>query len=117
MFEVYQLPQGKIVFSCTTKNLSTGALYLNPQQELVKHNRPATEQLVQLAGTSSIELFDGETVVDEVTLNENETLTIPANQFHIHRNPTAEISVTMWKFEGDILEVIQKIRDSNQKIL
>jgi hypothetical protein len=118
MFEIYQLPQGKIVFSGTTKDLSTGALYLNPHQELPKHNRPVTEQLVQIVGTSIIKLFEhGDNLVDEITLNENDTLTIPSKQFHIHANPTNEISVTMWRFEGNISEVIQKIRDGNQKLL
>jgi gentisate 1,2-dioxygenase len=56
-------------------------------------------------------------LIQEVTLNENDTFTIPANQFHIHSNPTDEISVTMWKFEGDISEVIKKIREENEKIL
>ncbi len=117
MFEIYKLPQGKIVFSCTTKDLNTGALYLNPHQELPKHNRPVSEQLVQVAGTSLMKLFDGDTLVNEVTLHENDTLTIPAKQFHMHTNPTDEVSVMMWKFEGDITQVIEGIRNNNQKLL
>ena len=117
MYEIYKLPQGKIVFSCTTKDLNTGALYLNSHQALPKHKRPVAEQLVQVVGTCVMKLFDGDTLVNEVTLNENDTLTIPANQFHMHINPTNDISVTMWKFEGDISEIIQKIREENKKIL
>jgi mannose-6-phosphate isomerase-like protein (cupin superfamily) len=117
MYEIYQLPQGKIVLSAIKKNLSTGVLYLNPRQKLQKHNRPVMEQLVQIAGTCVMKIFDGDNLVEEVTLQENDTLTIPANQFHIHSNLTDQISVTMWKFEGDILEVIQKIREENKKVL
>jgi quercetin dioxygenase-like cupin family protein len=117
MYEVYELPQGKIVLTSITKNLSTGVLYLNPHQELLKHNRPVTEQLLQVLGTCIIKLFDGELFIQEITLHENETLTIPANQFHVHKNPTNEASLTIWKFEGDILKVIQKIREANKKII
>ena len=117
MYEVYELPQGKIVLTSITKNLSTGVLYLNPHQELLKHNRPVTEQLLQVLGTCVIKLFDGELFTQEITLHENETLTIPANQFHVHKNPTNEASLTIWKFEGDILKVIQKIREANKKII
>lgn len=117
MYELYKLRQGKIVFTYTSKNLNTGSLYLNPHQELAKHNRPVTEQLVQFVGTCVMKLFDGDTLVKEVTLHENETLTIPANQFHMHTNPTDDISVTMWKFEGDISEVLQMIRNDNEKLL
>jgi mannose-6-phosphate isomerase-like protein (cupin superfamily) len=117
MCEVHKLPQGKIIFSSISKSLNTGVLCLDPHRELAKHNRPVAEQLVQITGTCTMKLFDGEVFIKEITLYENETLTIPANQFHIHSNPTEEISVTMWKFEGDISEVIKKIREENEKIL
>ena len=117
MFEIHKLPQGKIVFSCVTKELSIGALSLNPNQELPKHNRPVIEQLVQVVGTCVMKLFNEENLVQEVTLRENDTLIIPANQFHIHTNPTDGVSVTMWKFEGDITQVIREIRNNNQKLL
>ena len=116
MFEIYQLPQGKIVINYSDKNLSIGLLQLNSHQALVKHNRPVIEQLVQVAGICVMKLFEGEKMVKEVTLHENEILTIPAHQYHMHTNPTDEISITMWKFEGDIREVLDKIRESNPKI-
>lgn len=116
MFETYELPQGKIVFSHITKELSTGILALDPHRELPKHNRTVIEQLVQIVGTCVMQLFDGNMLVQEVVLRESDTFTIPANQFHMHKNTTSEASVTMWKFEGDILEVIQNIRDGNEQI-
>ncbi len=117
MYEIYKLPQGKIVFIYTSKTLNTGTLYLNPHQHLERHNRPVTEQLVQLVGTCVMKLFDGEKLIKEITLQENDTLIIPAKQFHMHTNPTDKISVTIWKFEGDISEVLQGQRDANEKIL
>ncbi len=117
MYEVYNLPQGKIVFTYTSNELNIGALYLNPNQELAKHNRPVTEQLIQLVGTCVMKLYDGEKLINEVLVHENETLTIPANQYHVHSNPTDKLSVTAWKFEGDIAEVLQKIRDTSEKVL
>ena len=83
MYEIYKLPQGKILFSHISDSLNTGVLYLNPQQALPKHNRPVVEQLVQVVGTCVMKLFDGDNIVQEVALHENETLTIPANQFHM----------------------------------
>jgi mannose-6-phosphate isomerase-like protein (cupin superfamily) len=117
MYELYKLPQGKIVFAQSSKELNIGALYLNPQQALAKHNRSVTEQLIQVVGSCVMKLFDGDTLVKEVTLHENDTLTIPANQFHMHTNPTDQLSVTIWKFEGDISEVLQGIRDNNKKLV
>lgn len=117
MYEIYKLPQGRITIGISNKHLSVGILSLDPHQELLKHNRPVTEQLIQLGGSCVIKLFEKDKVVKEVTLNENETFNIPANQWHIHANFTDNSSVTMWKFEGDISEVIQKIRDNNVEIL
>ena len=117
MFEIYKLPQGKIVISYSDKHLSIGLLQLKPHHELTKHNRPVTEQLVQVEGTCIMKLFEGDTLVQEVTLHENEALTIPAHQYHMHTNPTNNISVTLWKFEGDIAEVLTIIRNTNPKIL
>lgn len=117
MYEIYKLPQGKIVFSHTAKDLNTGVLCLDPHQELSKHNRPVTEQLLQLSGICVVKLFDDNELSTEVMLNENDALTIPAHQFHIHANPSGHISMTLWKFEGDVTNVMEGIRNNNQKIL
>lgn len=117
MYKIYKLPQGQIVINVSNKDLSTGILFLNPHQELPKHKRPIAEQLIQLVGTCILKLFEEDKVIQEIILHENETLTIPANQFHKHINSTRNFSVTMWKFEGDVTEVIQKIRDDNEKAL
>lgn len=116
MTEIYKLPQGKIAISFYDKNLSIGLLELDPKQELSKHNRPVDEELVQIYGTSLIKLFDGDKLVKEVVLNENKRLLVPANQFHIHANPTGEKSITLWKFKGDIVDIIEKIRRNFKKI-
>ena len=116
-YEIYKLPQGKIIIGSSDKNLSIGLLHLLPQQTLDKHNRPVTEQLVQVSGACVMKLFEGETIVKEVTLNEGDSLVIPANQYHIHSNNTDKPSITLWKFEGDIAEVIKKIKETNVKIL
>lgn len=117
MSEIYKLPQGKMIISFSDENLSIGLLELNPNQELSKHTRPVNEELVQICGSCIIKLFDKDESIKEVTLNEGEKLEIPANQFHIHSNPFNEESITLWKFEGDIVEIIEDIRNSFEKIL
>ncbi len=117
MIEIYKLPQGKIIISHSDKQLSIGILHLLPHQALDKHNRPVTEQLVQVLGISVMKLFDGETFLKEVTVHEGDTLIIPANQYHMHTNQTDDPSITLWKFEGDISEVIQKIKQDNERIV
>ena len=117
MTEIYELPQGKIIITFCDENLSIGLLDLNPNQALAKHNRPVDEELVQIHGFCTMELFDGDKLVKEVTLNEGDKLVIPANQFHIHSNPTNGKSVTLWKFQGNIVDVIEDIRNSFKKIL
>lgn len=117
MTEVYELPQGKITISFSDKKLSVGLLELNPDQEYPKHNRPVKEELFQIYGSCVMKLFNEDKLVKEVTLNKGEKLEIPENQFHIHSNPTHETSITLWKFEGDITEIIEIIRSDNKKIL
>jgi len=116
MTEIYELPQGRIIIGFSDENLSLGLLVLNPRQELPKHDRPVKEQLVQVSGTSVIKLFD-KNVVKEVILNEGKKLEMPTNQLHIHSNPTNERSITLWKFEGNIVERIENIRNSYKRIL
>lgn len=116
MIEIYELPQGKMIIGFYDKSLSVGLLELNSKQELTRHNRTVNEELVQVSGSSVIKLFEGEELVKQVILKENEKVSIPANQYHVHSNPTDEKSITLWQFEGDILEVIENIRKKFKKL-
>ena len=64
-----------------------------------------------------MKLFDDGKFVKEVILNEGDKLVIPANQYHIHSNHSNEKSLTSWRFEGDIVDIIQNIRNNFKKIL
>lgn len=112
MTEIYQLPQGKITINSCDKNSSIGLLELDPNQALEKHNKPVDEELVQIQGSCVMRLFNDDKLTKEVILNEGDKLIIPANQFHIHSNSFNEKSLTSWKFEGDIVDVIENIRNS-----
>ena len=94
-----------------------GLLELNPYQELTKHNRPVREELIQICGTSKIKLFDGEGLEKEVVLHEGKKIVIPARQYHIHSNQENERSITLWQFEGDIVDVIKNIKKSCKRVL
>ena len=113
-FELYNLPQGKIMIAFSDKNLSVGTLELNPNRELSKHNRPVLESLFQIKGKCLMKLFEEDGSVNEVTLNENDSIDIPPNKYHIHSNPFNEMSITFWKASGDITEIINKIREDNK---
>ena len=117
MTEIYRLPQGSITVIHYDSNFSIGLLELNPNKKLPKHNRPADEELVQIFGTSTMKLFDGNNLVKEVVLKEGERLIIPANQFHVHSNPTNKKSITSWKFNGDIVNIIENIKQNFKQIL
>lgn len=110
--EIYKLPQGKIIIIHSDRNLSQGLLILEPHKQLVKHNRPVNEELIQIQGRCEMILFKKDKEVKRVSLKEKQKLFIPANRFHIHSNPTDEISITQWKFRGDISETINHIRKS-----
>lgn len=112
MIEVYQLPQGRMIIGQADERVSVGLLQLEPGQALQKHNRPVKEALFQMQGRCLIELFDEEGRVEQVTLNEGDRLEIPAGQDHIHANPFEGPAVTFWKFEGDIVAIIEQIRQN-----
>jgi quercetin dioxygenase-like cupin family protein len=111
-FEKYDLKQGSIMIAFSDKNLSVGTLELNARQELEKHNRPVLESLFQIIGKSVIKLFEADNI-KEVVLNKGDSFEIPAGKFHIHSNPFDEVSLTFWKFEGDITKIIDNIRSKN----
>ena len=112
----YLLPQlGEIIVSESSTDLSIGLLDLNPGKELAKHNRPVDEELLQVHGSCVMKLYESNGVIKEVVLHKGESLTIPANQYHIHSNPTDGQSLTLWKFPGDITEVIAHIRQNFPK--
>lgn len=114
MIESYKLPQGKIIIGISTKEYSAGTLELEPKQELSKHNRPTVEDLLQIHGESKVTLYKKDNVdkiEKEVILKEGDSFTIPEDAYHIHSNPSGSKSITFWKFDGDISEVIQGIRD------
>ena len=108
MSEVLTFPEGKIFIAQATPELSIGLLVLNPQTRLPRHNRPVDEQLTQITGRCQmiIEEKGSETIL----LSPNNTLSITAGTFHAHTNPFDQPSITLWKFEGDITEIINDLR-------
>lgn len=112
-YETYKIPQGKIVIAHSDRRLSVGYLVLNSGEELEKHNRPILEQLHQIKGTCTMILFN-EGSTKEIVLSEGNSLDIPANQYHIHANRSNEESITFWKANGDITEIINDIRKNSE---
>ena len=81
--------------------------------ELPKHNRPlAIENLVQVAGTCLMKVFNDDDTVTEHILEVGTTLSMPQGQFHIHANPYTETSYTLFKADGDITAIVENVRQS-----
>ena len=113
--ECYELPEGRIFIGESNKELSIGYLELNPKQKLSRHKRPVDEELIQLEGTSVIRIFSSHSV-GEVVLLPATTTTVPANKFHMHINETDQKSLTFWRFQGDITEIIDDIKKKYKKL-
>lgn len=112
----YDLPDGVITVSYCDEDMSVGTLTLEPRKELDRHNRPVDEQLLQIKGKGGLRIFEENGEEKEVIFEEGDTFEIPANQDHQHINPSDEESIVMWKFEGDITEIIQDIRDEFEEV-
>lgn len=50
----------------------------------------------------------------EIVLNEGESIDIPPLKHHVHSNPFDKISITFWKANGDITEIIDNIRKKSK---
>lgn len=104
-FEILKFAKGKVVISKTSKEFSTGFLHLHQKSSLEKHSRPVDEQLVQVYGKCVMGIYKGNNF-EEIELKEGDELLIPATTFHMHTNPYDTDSITAWRFDGDITEVI-----------
>jgi quercetin dioxygenase-like cupin family protein len=113
-FEKYNLSQGSIMIAFSDKNLSIGILEINPNRELTKHNRPVLESLYQISGSCLMKIFSDNGEISEKILKVGDTLDIEPNKYHMHSNPFAEKSITLWKASGDITEIIENIRKSSE---
>lgn len=111
-FEVYDIAQGKIMVAFSDKNISVGTLNIDPKHELSKHNRPVMESLFQLKGRCMMKLENEDGSIEEIVMNEGESIDISPGRYHIHANPFDEESVTFWKASGDITKIIDDIRNS-----
>ena len=107
-FEIYETPDGlaRFSFSHSDQNFTTGVLTLSPGARLPVHNRP---------GGFENEQNDSEPV-RTLELNVNDTLVMNRGRWHIHTNPSDEISITLFKLVGDITEIMSKLRASNKQV-
>jgi quercetin dioxygenase-like cupin family protein len=121
-FEIYETPDGlaRFSFSHSDQNFTTGVLTLSPGARLPVHNRPGGfENLTQIYGKCEILLFDEQNDSEPVRtleLNVNDTLVMNRGRWHIHANPSDEISITLFKLVGDITEIMSKLRVSNKQV-
>lgn len=118
-FEIWQDPQTKVIFyfSHSDENMTTGIMEIPAGTELPKHNRPkAFENLVQISGKCLMKAFDDGGNATEHTLEVGDKLRMEKGQYHIHSNPFAETSYTLFKAEGDITDIMKVLRDNFIKL-
>ncbi len=113
-FEAITLSEGTIFLGPSDSKQSIGFLRLLPHSALAKHNRPVAEWLVQVEGESTIVLYEEDIEIQKVQLKRGNTLLISANQFHQHINISNEESLTSWRFNGDIINIIDAIKNQNE---
>ena len=100
----------------SNEQYSDGYLELAPHTSLTIHNREGSiENLTQSSGKCVMIVFDTEQGTNHL-LHEGDGLTIkPEGAWHIHSNPFDETSITYWKFDGDIRNVIDAIRNGGKE--
>lgn len=117
--EIYEPPDKKsrFYFSHSDECYTTGVLVLQPGASLAKHNRPqAVENLTQISGKCLMTLYDAQDKPTEIELNPGEGVKMPKGQWHIHANPYDQVSITAFKADGDILDIMKAIREGNEKL-
>lgn len=117
--EIYDTPDGKarFYFSHSDESMTTGVLVLQPGASLPKHNRPnGIENLTQISGTCKMTLFDEQDQPTDYILKVGEGVRMYKGQWHIHANPFDEVSITLFKLEGNIVDIMKILRETSTKI-
>lgn len=117
--EIYETPDGKarFYFSHSDEQFTTGILVIQPGAALPKHNRPlAYENLTQVIGKCRMTLFDNNDNPTDYDLVPGEGIRMEKGQWHIHANPFDEVSATLFKAEGNILDVMKVLKETNTLI-
>lgn len=121
VFEVWESPDGqfRFCFSHNDTKFTTGVLIMQPGTELPKHNRPKiSENLLQVSGRCKMIVFSDEgEVQEERILEAPQGITFNKAEWHIHANPFDEVSVTLFKGEGDMTAIIQKVRETFKRVV
>jgi len=109
-YEQFSIKQGKLGIIHSDDKMTVGYMIINNGEEIVKHARPLDEEIFQLSGNSVLTLYEnGE--AREITLNEGDAYTVPANIPHGHINKNSMVkSITLWKFHGDMTGIVEEIK-------
>jgi quercetin dioxygenase-like cupin family protein len=98
-------------------DFTTGITKLPPSQRLPEHSRPAIENLVQIAGRALVILSTAAGTKIERALEPGDSLIIPAGVPHVHANPYDELSVTLFRADGDTTAAVDALRQHCQSIV
>ncbi len=64
-----------------------------------------------------MKLFTEDDSYSETILNVGDSIQIPKGIYHIHANPNNEVSLTLFKADGDITMIMENLRNDFKKIM
>lgn len=108
--DAYEFDGGNLAISELTDVRSSGALTLYAGGSTDRYTRHVSEQLLQVSGSVTLRLFYDEGPED-VTLEEGDHYVVPAGLEHQFSNDSDDASVTLWRYDGDVLDVMDRLTD------
>jgi hypothetical protein len=114
--DIHQMPEGKIHIVHSDPKFSLGYLSLDPQRKMEQISWSVEQEIIQLKGMSSVQVFHNSDEPTEVVMHPGDYLMIPAQTVYTIDNPNEEVSLTSWKLDGDATEEVNLIRQNTPKI-
>ena len=114
--DVYKTQEGILYIGRSDQFMSIGFIEIEPSKETTKRSRPVPGFLKQIEGSSTIKIYNGDKIEDEILLKKDESIKIEANKNYIIKCEGTERCMLFWKFSGDVTEAFENMKKSLQKI-
>jgi len=114
--EAWQMPEGLLLIGRLDPFAAQGFVDLLPQKFLPPRSRPVPGIFKQMAGTSVFKVYEGEAVKSERELKTGDAVKIPPQTPHSLENRTQDKCVVYWKFDGNVEEDFEKLKQTLSKL-
>ena len=112
--ESFELDLGKVSIAFSDKNLTVGVFEVKAGHGLPHKCDQARQSLLQLKGKCLLKFYEKEGgQPKEVVLKAGDSFEIPAGAFHEFQAAFKEDSFTLWKAEGDVTDMVDRLRGNN----